>query len=313
MSYQKQSFRILFPLFAAAILCTTFFWQAAQAENSDAQAPQYAVKYDNWKADQFAASISYSDDLALQYANQNAQSILDASETNDNDEMARYYENLYGRVELDAPEVEYSNDLGLMYASRFEPSLLDEVDIEYSNDLALSYASQYGDLTSESFPVHNRTIRLDVAEAGTRFVFDEAPVFDDGMPAYGNSFVTEGYLYPAGTLSESNGVLPNGDPEFPDLVLGRWACRGWFVGDGAHTESGPWVLTTQVYDFGEEVGAKSIITEGFELSDIGVAGQRAITGGTGSYGRARGTMTQTLIGFNETMGVNLQVTINPSR
>ena len=35
------------------------------------------------------------------------------------------------------------------------------------------------------------------------------------MPAYGNPFVTEGYLYPSGTLGGSNGVLPDGRPEFP--------------------------------------------------------------------------------------------------
>lgn len=133
------------------------------------------------------------------------------------------------------------------------------------------------------------------------------------MPAYGNSFVTEGYIYPAGTLSDSNGVLPNGDPEFPNLVLGKWTCRGYFVGDGAYTETGPWVVTTQIYDLGATSGEELIITEGFELSDIGVAGERAITGGTGKYNQARGQMSQILMGFNETMGVNLQVTLDVSK
>ena len=34
---------------------------------------------------------------------------------------------------------------------------------------------------------------FDVAEDLSRFVHDESPVFDDGMPAYGNAFVTQGY------------------------------------------------------------------------------------------------------------------------
>ncbi len=51
------------------------------------------------------------------------------------------------------------------------------------------------------------------------------------MPAYGNSFVTRGYIYPEGTLDDSSGVLPNGEPEFLDQVIGEWSCRGWFVGD----------------------------------------------------------------------------------
>ncbi|MDF3015785.1 MAG: hypothetical protein K0R44_1010, partial [Thermomicrobiales bacterium] len=49
-------------------------------------------------------------------------------------------------------------------------------------------------------------LRFDVAEDGTHFVFDPDLTDADGMPGYGTSFVTHGYLYPAGTLSESNGV-----------------------------------------------------------------------------------------------------------
>ena len=51
-----------------------------------------------------------------------------------------------------------------------------------------------------SQPANTRHLQFDIAEIGTRFVFDEAPVFDDGFPAYGNAFVTEGYIYEAGTL-----------------------------------------------------------------------------------------------------------------
>ena len=46
------------------------------------------------------------------------------------------------------------------------------------------------------------TLRFDVAENGKRFAFDEEPVFpDDGFPAYGNPFVTEGYASAAGRAS----------------------------------------------------------------------------------------------------------------
>ena len=150
---------------------------------------------------------------------------------------------------------------------------------------------------------------FDVAEIGTRFVFDEAPVFDDGMPAYGNAFVTQGYLYEAGTLGESDGVLADGSPEFPDKVIGEWTCRGYFVGDGMHTESGPVVITTQFYVFDEEHGGGSLVSEGYEVIDVGVAAPRAITGGIGAFSHARGEAQQTLLGFNEAMGVNLRFTI----
>ncbi|UCH26828.1 MAG: hypothetical protein JSV66_04055 [Trueperaceae bacterium] len=148
--------------------------------------------------------------------------------------------------------------------------------------------------------------RFDVAEVGSRFVFDESPVFDDGMPSYGNAFVTQGYIYPEGTLNGSNGVLPNGEPEFPNLVFGEWTCRGWFIGDGAHTETGPWVVTTQFYTFGGELDGSSLVTDGYEIADVNVTGSRPITGGTGTFNTARGEAFQTLLGFNESQGVNLR-------
>ena len=95
-----------------------------------------------------------------------------------------------------------------------------------------------------------RTLEVDIAEDGTRFVIDETPVFDDGFPAYGNPFITQGYIYPAGTLTDSNGVNPDGSPEFPDKVIGEWSCQGYFIADGAHTTKGSWVFTTQLFAFG---------------------------------------------------------------
>ena len=115
-----------------------------------------------------------------------------------------------------------------------------------------------------------RGIRFDVAEDASKFSFDETPVFPDGMPAYGNPFITQGYIYPFGTLNGTNGVKPDGSPEFPNKVLGRWFCRGWFIGDGAHTQSGPMVMTHQLYDFGSQIGRATIATDGYELADVQV-------------------------------------------
>ena len=152
--------------------------------------------------------------------------------------------------------------------------------------------------------------RFEVAENGLRFAFASAPVHADGLPAYGNPFVTEGFLYPSGTLAGTNGVLADGRPEFPERVLGTWICRGYMIGDGAHTESGPWVTSTQTYTFGAGVGAATLITEGFELADTGVAVARAVIGGTGPFRGAWGEQRQTLLGFTEQMGVNLRVSLD---
>lgn len=148
--------------------------------------------------------------------------------------------------------------------------------------------------------------KFDVAENAARFVFDEAPVFEDGLPAYGNPFITEGYIYPYGFLDDREGVLANGEPAFPDEVIGRWTCRGWLVGDGVRTETGPWVITTQLYDFGDRAGQVTLITDGYELVDIDTPVKRSITGGTGPFRNARGEGNQVLLGFNKAEGVNLR-------
>lgn len=152
-------------------------------------------------------------------------------------------------------------------------------------------------------------IEFDAAENMTRFAFDDSHVFEDGMPAHGNVFITEGYIYPKGTLNGSNGVLANGEPEFPEKVIGTWICRGWFIGDGAHTKSGAWVITTQVYNFGTELGLETLVLEGYELADVNVPIQRAVTGGTGRYQLADGQANQVFLGLNATEGVNLRLEV----
>jgi hypothetical protein len=157
--------------------------------------------------------------------------------------------------------------------------------------------------------LQTRTLRFDVSENAKRFIFDETPLHPDGLPAYGNEFVTEGYIYPAGTLNATNGVKPDGSPEFPNRVIGRWTCRGWHVGEGAKTVTGPWVVTHQLYDFGPEAGRLTLVTDGVELVDIDKPVLRAVSGGTGPYAQARGEARQTMIGFNQLNGVNLRLEV----
>lgn len=148
-------------------------------------------------------------------------------------------------------------------------------------------------------------LRFDVAEDGKRFVWAKQPVFNDGLPAHGNTYISQGYIYPEGTLSDTiDGVNADGSPEFPDLVLGQWSCYGWYIGDAAHATEGPWVLSTQMYDFGSAWGEATLVSEGYVLANTGGAVQRAITGGTGPFANVRGEMVDTNLGFNETAGGN---------
>lgn len=160
-------------------------------------------------------------------------------------------------------------------------------------------------LASNGSFAQTEQMRFEVAEDGNRFAYGQERLFPDGNPNYGTPFVTEGYLYPEGTLNGSNGVLPDGSPEFPDAVLGTWTCYGYMIGEGAHTTTGEWVISTQVYKFNDSDDI--IVTNGFELADLNVSAARAVIGGTGEFSSARGEQTQELLGFTEQMGVNLSV------
>lgn len=77
------------------------------------------------------------------------------------------------------------------------------------------------------------TITIDIAQDPFLTIIDA----DSVPPERGDSFVTQGYIYPAGTLDGTSGVLPDGGPEFPGRVLGTWMCRGWLIGALRQTSS----------------------------------------------------------------------------
>jgi len=160
---------------------------------------------------------------------------------------------------------------------------------------------------SQSPNAQNRRLQFDVAEDMTRFVFDQDVAYEDGLPADGSSFITRGYIYEYGTLQGGNGVNPDGSPEFPDKVLGEWICSGYMINDAGHATGGVWVFSTQFFQLGDEPGAQTIVTTGYELADVDAAIARAITGGTGDFKTARGESKQTMLGLNASEGVNLRV------
>ncbi|HEX5692455.1 MAG TPA: hypothetical protein VFX76_20715 [Roseiflexaceae bacterium] len=158
------------------------------------------------------------------------------------------------------------------------------------------------------------TIELDVSEDMTRFVFDKDVTYEDGLPADGSAFITRGYLYEAGTLQgDGDGVNADGSPQYPEKLIGEWICQGYMINDAGHATGGVWVVSTQYFQFGTTPGAKTIVSQGYELADVGVAIDRAITGGTGEYRDARGQGQQTMLGLNATEGVNLRVKLDVSK
>lgn len=143
---------------------------------------------------------------------------------------------------------------------------------------------------------------FDVAEDHTRIHMAATPVHENGMPAHGNAFVSQGYIYPEGTLADGTiGVLEDGSPAFPDLVLGTWTCDGYFVGEAGNATTGVWIVSRQTFAF--EDGA-TVVTQGTEIADIGKANLRPVTGATGEFAAFGGGLIQTTLGFTDYWGLS---------
>jgi hypothetical protein len=152
-------------------------------------------------------------------------------------------------------------------------------------------------------------LRFDIAEDGTRFAWSGDPPLTDGLPAGAATYVTQGYIYPAGTLDGANGVLADGSPEFPNEVLGLWTCYGWWVGDAAHAgKTAPWV-TTHLFSFGPEWGEAMLVSEGYSIDQVEAPLARAIVGGTGTYAGATGVQSETNLGVNPSKGIDFRYEI----
>jgi hypothetical protein len=145
---------------------------------------------------------------------------------------------------------------------------------------------------------------VDVAEDFTLFT----PTFvrpTDTQPERGAFFVTEGNIFPGGTIQGDGATFnPNGDG-----AIGRWFCRGTHLVSGAEFPfAARGVHTAQLYLFPDE--NRSISTEGVEGNGTVV---RPVTGGTGPFRGYVGEQKQQLLGFNATGGVNLRVTVTLKR
>jgi hypothetical protein len=76
----------------------------------------------------------------------------------------------------------------------------------------------------------HQTFRVDIAMIGPTFHDVEAnpDPARAGIPPNGSPFIIQGYIYRGGTFDrygDLSGVLPDGSPEFPARVIGKWICR----------------------------------------------------------------------------------------
>jgi hypothetical protein len=142
---------------------------------------------------------------------------------------------------------------------------------------------------------------VDVAEDMNLFVEPRVPVGTE--PLRGSFFVTEGKIFPAGTIPAVGG--DQFDPNGITGSLGTWFCKGTFLARGSVFDKTPMaVLSDQLYLLPND--KQSISTTGTEGS---VPAVRAVIGGTGAYAGYTGEQRQEFLGFNKTGGVNLRVTV----
>lgn len=123
------------------------------------------------------------------------------------------------------------------------------------------------------------------------------------QPERGSFFVTEGRVFPAGTIAADGAGF---DPYQPGHI-GVWFCRGTHLVAASEIPAAPlWVDSAQLFVLGRQ-GKEQLATEGVEGSGTVT---RIVTGGTGNYAGWTGEQRQTFLGFNPTGGVNLRVTFS---
>ena len=142
---------------------------------------------------------------------------------------------------------------------------------------------------------------IDVAEDMKLFVEPRVPTGSE--PLRGSFFVTEGKIFTAGTIPNTNGE--QFDPNTITGSIGTWFCKGTFLVAGSVFDKNRLsVLTDQLFLFPND--QQSIATTGTEGAGFTV---RPVVGGTGQYAGYTGEQRQEFLGFNKTGGVNLRVTI----
>lgn len=154
--------------------------------------------------------------------------------------------------------------------------------------------------TALAQPALAETLRVtvDVAEDFAKFIPTLLP--GTTIPTRGAFFVTEGHVFPGGTIKGDGATF---DPNQRG-ALGTWLCRGTHLVDASAIPAAEiWVATTQNYLFPDD--RLSLATEGREGSGAVV---RTVVGGTGMLRYYVGEQRQQFLGFNSTGGVNLRVT-----
>lgn len=151
-------------------------------------------------------------------------------------------------------------------------------------------------------------LEVDVCCNGHTFKFLNSQI-DSGNKYEKTSFFVEGYIYKAGTFENygcESGIKVNGEPEFDNLLIGKWTSKGWYINKGRQTKTGAYADSTHTFDLTEGNSLKKILTSnGKELIDIDTPCNRILSAGQGGFSRVKGgNVVQTIVGKNNTLNFN---------
>ncbi len=123
----------------------------------------------------------------------------------------------------------------------------------------------------------------------------------DTQPERGSFYVTEGRVFPAGTIEGDGSAF---DPNRSGHI-GIWIARGTHLVAASDIPDAPlWAHSSQLFVLGRQ-GVAQIASEGVEGAGTVT---RIVTGGAGNYVAFVGEQRQTFLGVNPTGGANLRVT-----
>lgn len=135
-----------------------------------------------------------------------------------------------------------------------------------------------------------------MSEDGTRLLVANAVVSENSLAVYGDPYLTWGYLYPEGTLSDGvSGTLRDGKPAFPDRVIGAWTRWGYRADrEVAHPRDEFVVTVYELFDFDEKHGGGTVLLGGVIPAEPGTP--MRVLRGTGPY--ACGEAAQEVLKFD---------------
>lgn len=138
-------------------------------------------------------------------------------------------------------------------------------------------------VAAQGTPQQPGVLTVDVAEDGTRLLVANALVSGNSLAVYGNPYLTHGYIYPAGTLSDGvSGTLRDGKPAFPERVIGAWTRWGYRTDRTvAHPQREFVVSVYELFEFDETHGGGTVLLGGVIPAEPSAA--MPVLRGTGPY------------------------------